>query len=174
MTRGGRGDYLFCRQVFAHHWEAADCAGTKLAEDQCLLSYGSLPGKGGQCGRGFPQWCCASTWARWRSWGERLGAQGCSTWKKYSGAIRHMDGGMAILELPWENQQMPAQGLEGWGMKLLLSLSYDTESTVGLLYTHGLITPPGGFESTGCYSLKGCNSILYWCKQRLLIKRCFF
>lgn len=33
-------------------------------------------------------------------------------------------------------------------MKLFLSLSYDTESTVGLLYTHGLIAPPGRFEIT--------------------------
>lgn len=33
--------------------------------------------------------------------------------KKISGAIRHMGGGMAILELPWENQKMPAHGLEG-------------------------------------------------------------
>lgn len=33
--------------------------------------------------------------------------------KKNSGAIRHMHGGMATTELPWENQQMPAHGLEG-------------------------------------------------------------
>lgn len=111
----GRGDRLSCRQVFAYHWEAADCAGMKLAVDQCLLFYGSLPGKGDQCGRGSPQWCCASTWVRWRSWGEHLGAQGCSIWKRNSEAIKHMGGRMATRHLPWENQWWQAYGLDkGW------------------------------------------------------------
>lgn len=30
--------------------------------------------------------------------------------KKISGAVRHMGGGMAILELLWENQQMEHMG----------------------------------------------------------------
>lgn len=148
MARDGKGDDLCGRQGFAYHWGAADCAGMKLAADQCLLSYGSLPATGDQCGTGFLQWCCAGTWVRWRSWGERLGAPGCSTWNKNSGAIRYVGGGMATIEMPWENQQMPACGLEGWRMKLFLSLCYDTGSTAGLLHIHGLIPLLGGFEIT--------------------------
>lgn len=170
----GRGDHLSCRQVFAYHWEAADCAGMKLAADQCLLFYGSLPGKGDQCDRGFPQWCCASTWVRWRSWGEHPGAQECSIWKRNSGAIKHMGGGMATGELPWENQQRPARGLEGWGMKPFLSLSYDAWSTAllgyytpvdwFLLYNH--------FRLLWCHWLKGCISVLRYCKQRPFVENC--
>lgn len=131
---GGRGDRLSCRQVFAYHWEAADCAGMKLAADQCLLFYGSLPGKGDQCDRGFPQWCCASTWVQWRSWGEHLVAQGCSIWKTNSGAMKHTGRGMATGELPWENQQRPEHGQERWGMKQFLSLSHDAWSAALLCY----------------------------------------
>lgn len=141
-----RGDHLSCRQVFAYHWEAADCAGMKLAADQCLLFYGSLPGKGDQCDRGFPQWCCASTWVRWRSWGEHLGAQGYSIWKRNSGAIKHADGGMATREqiskgqhlvVEMRNESIPVPVL--WCMKYW---------TVVLLYTRELIPPLQSFLIT--------------------------
>lgn len=169
------GGLFVLQQGFAHHWGAAGCGGRKPAAAQCPLSCGSSPGTGGQCGTGSPPRCCAGTGVQWRSWAERLAAQGCSTWKKNFRSNKTHG---------WRNGHTGAT----------LGISANTSTWVGGMRDEAIPVPVlwyrkhllGYYTPTGwlplqeylrllwCYSLKGCISILYCWKQRLPFKRFSF